>query len=180
MKTTRVEKVSASRSKGVYQAILYLKWLIYLTNIISLLSLAYVVPQFLKEARDIDQGKITLEVEYQAEEQKGEDEVNYQRIRSNSAKQSRYMMLIGITISGSCSICLFMAAFATSYCWSFIPCVLLTIPIAAAILDIRSTQKADFKVLSIVINSVNCALAYVFSCLVKSYEYTRSAMKPIG
>lgn len=162
------------------RSVKYLKWLLYSINILLLISMAYMIPKFLQEASDIDQGKITLETEYRAEEQKGEKSIDILKIRSSSADKSRKMTLIGVGVTIGCSLLILISLCRSSFCCSFIPSFLLILPIVLAFIDMHWTQQAIFKYIYIFMNGLNATIAYLYSFVLKSNEYTRMATKTTG
>lgn len=176
MKTNCLEKQDSIVVRQI-KSIEFFKWLLFILNGFSLLLLAFVIPAFLKEANDIRTGKVILESEYQAEENRGNKEIDYDKLRSDSANLCINMMIIGLTVSTFCSIILVMGTYWSNYCCTFLSCLLLTLPIVTLILESRWTRTAPFKMLLIVTNSLNLSLSYAFSCLIKSYEYDRASRK---
>lgn len=170
---TKVDSIDDRQAKTLK----YLKWCLYFVNGFALLSMAYVIPALINERRDLQQGKIILEAEHEGEDSNGKGTVNYDKIRSDLASQSLKMLIIGLVISTVCSIILVIGARRSSYCCTFLPCLLLSVPVLVFVLEIQWTRNAPFRMLLLLTNCVNLSLSYAFSCLVKSIEYDEIAMK---
>uniref|UniRef100_T1KUT1 Uncharacterized protein n=1 Tax=Tetranychus urticae TaxID=32264 RepID=T1KUT1_TETUR len=158
--------------KSVFNGVInFLTWIIYMWNIISIISLGFIVYYYIVESQDIQDGKLKIPAESKAEVTMKQSEIDYDSIRMAAVTWTRIMLAAITLIVVVSDLLLVIGCYYESFCLTFLPCVLLLVPLIATILDIHWTQMVWYKILLITINTVNCCLSYIYSCMIKQKEY---------